>query len=68
MKEEFRKYITTFRFTRNTISGIIMGISLLYILEEKSKLHLPCVVLCPAIYMGYQSYKNRDRIRDFIKK
>jgi hypothetical protein len=45
-----------------------LGGGLCYIIEKKKYTHIPIVVLFPSAYCGYNIYKNRNEITDFITR
>lgn len=53
---------------RSIVSNLFAGIGLYHAINhEDSYLQAGCAVIFPSIYMGYQSFKNQDKIIDKIK-
>jgi hypothetical protein len=52
----------------NTAAMFFLGGGLCYVIEKKKYTHLPVVILFPSIYCGYNIYKNRSQITDFITR
>jgi hypothetical protein len=44
----------------------LMGAGLAYAWSTEKAWHTPLIVLMPSAYAGYQIYKNRQSVRDFI--
>ena len=53
-----------FGSTRNVLAGA--GIS--YALEHQKYVELPLVILFPSIYAGYNVYKNKEGVVQWIKQ
>lgn len=50
-----------YKFVRsNGLSEFLLGCGLCYSIEQKKYSHIPIVLFCPAIYCGYNVYKNRN--------
>jgi hypothetical protein len=52
----------------NTLRNLFCGIGLGYAFQNKYYLHVPLIVIFPTPYIGYQSYKNRDNIINYVKE
>jgi hypothetical protein len=48
--------------------SILAGAGFCYAIEEDKFWHLPVTFLFPSMYAGYQGYKNREQILNFMKK
>ncbi len=46
--------------------SVLMGAGLAYAWSSDRAIHTPLIVLMPGAYAGYQIYKNRQSVRDFI--
>lgn len=57
-----------YKFVRsNGLSEFLLGCGLCFTIEQKNYSHIPIVLFCPAIYCGYNVYKNRNTIIKTIK-
>jgi hypothetical protein len=54
------QHLTSFR-------NVLCGGGICYAIEQKNFWHLPAVIIFPSIYAGYQGYKNREQILNFMK-
>lgn len=61
---ETTKYITNYVFgpTRN----ILLGMSLAYAYEKEKYLHFPIIFLFPSVYAGFNIYKNKESIKEWL--
>ena len=62
----FSEMVTThyvFGSTRN----ILAGAGLCYALENKKYVELPLTILFPSIYAGYNVYKNKEKVAQWIR-
>lgn len=50
-----------------TTRNILLGAGLCFAIENKKYWETPVVFIFPSIYVGYQSFKNRDYIISNIK-
>ncbi len=48
--------------------NILCGAGMCYAIEQNKLWHVPIAFLVPSIYAGYQGYKHRILIKDFILK
>jgi len=62
---EGTKIITNYAFgpTRN----ILLGAGLCYAVQMDKYLHIPVIILFPAIYTGYHMYKHKEKIVRWIR-
>jgi hypothetical protein len=51
-----------------TSRNILLGAGLCFAIENKKYWEVPVVFIFPSIYIGYQSFKNRDIIIQNIKR
>lgn len=58
----FTHTIKHFTWVRN----VMMGAGMAYAIEKEKFWHLPFVFLIPSPYAGYQAYKNRSSIKEYI--
>jgi hypothetical protein len=49
------------------VRNVLLGAGLAYAISEEKYLHTPVIVVFPSIYVGYQSYKNREAIAGFVR-
>ena len=47
--------------------NVLLGAGLAFAISEEKYLHTPVAFVFPSIYVGYQSYKNREAIAGFIR-
>ncbi len=57
-----RVAVQHFTWQRN----FICGAGLAYACANEKYWHLPVAWLAPSMYVGYQAFKGRDQVRDFI--
>jgi intracellular septation protein A len=55
--------VTTWTPARN----VMLGGGLAYTFSEEKYLHTPVVVVFPSVYAGYQAFKNRSRVAEFVR-
>lgn len=55
--------VTTWTPARN----VMLGGGLAFAFNEEKYWHTPAVVIFPSIYAGYQAFKNRSRIAEFVR-
>ena len=58
------KHITHF----STLRNVLCGAGICYAIEQKKLWQVPIAFVIPSIYTGYQGYKHRILIKDFISK
>ncbi len=46
--------------------NVLCGAGLAYACANENYWHIPLAWLAPSMYVGYQAYKGRDQVRDFI--
>jgi hypothetical protein len=46
--------------------SLVLGMGLSYAIETKKYLHIPLTILFPSVYAGYQAYKNRNDIMQWL--
>ncbi len=51
-----------------SINGLLLGMSLYYIIDNKKYHHLPFCIITTPIYCGYQILNNKNKIKEFLKK
>jgi hypothetical protein len=51
----------------STTRNILLGAGLCFAIENKKYWETPVAFIFPSIYVGYQSFKNRDNIISYIK-
>jgi len=51
-----------------TTRNLFLGAGLCFAIENKKYWEAPVVFIFPSIYVGYQSFKNRDIIIENIKR
>ena len=44
------------------VSGFLFGAGLSYSVQNGKYWHIPCVLLFPTAYAGYQMYKHKDEV------
>jgi hypothetical protein len=54
------QHITPFR-------SILAGAGFAYAIEKENYIHLPVVLVFPAVYAGYHLYKNKNDLINLIK-
>jgi hypothetical protein len=59
------EYIKLIHFT--PFRSILAGAGFCYAIEEDKLWHLPVTFFFPSVYAGYQGYKNRVQIVNFMK-
>lgn len=50
-----------------TTRNILLGAGLCFAIENKKYWEVPVAFIFPSIYVGYQSFKNRDNIISYVK-
>jgi hypothetical protein len=45
--------------------NVLLGAGLAYAISEEKYTHTPVAFIFPSIYVGYQTYKNREAIANF---
>jgi len=50
-----------------TTRNIFLGAGLCFAIENEKNWEIPIAILFPSIYIGYQSFKNRDTIISYVK-
>ena len=50
------------------IRNFFMGAGLAYAIAEEKYWHIPFIIVWASPYAGYQTYKNSDRIADYMKR
>lgn len=55
--------VTTWTPARN----VMLGGGLAFAFNEEKYLHTPVVFLFPSVYAGYQAFKNRSRVAEFVR-
>ena len=69
----YKKFIGDFMPTVTQIQhfgalrNVLLGAGLAYAIGEGKYHHTPIAFVFPSIYVGYQSYKNREAITGFIR-
>lgn len=51
----------------STTRNILLGAGLCFAIENKNYWEVPVAIIFPSIYVGYQSFKNRDNIISYVK-
>ncbi len=64
LKNAMPNFIRLKHFT--PVRNIMLGGGLCFAIERGELWHLPIAVLVPSVYVGYQTYAARDRVRAFI--
>jgi hypothetical protein len=54
--------------TNSSINGLLIGAGICYTIQSEKYIHIPLVILFPSVYSGYHSYKNKDKILEWIRK
>ena len=55
------------RITTNPFAySILSGTSLWYAIQNNKYQHIPLELLIPIFYSGYQAFKNKETIKQFI--
>ena len=49
-----------------TIRNVLLGAGLNYSIERKEYLHIPLILIFPSIYAGYELYRNKNTVVDWI--
>ena len=52
----------------SSINGLLIGAGICYTIQSEKYIHIPLVILFPSVYTGYHSYKNKDKILEWIRK
>ena len=65
IKDVASKHINFTHYT--PARNVMLGGGLAYAFSEETYLHTPVVVVFPSIYAGYQAFKNRSRIAEFVR-
>ena len=68
MNTQFINQAITRAAPHGTVSSILFGSGLCYTIQNGKYWHIPCVLLFPAAYTGYQIYKNKDIIIPYLSK
>ena len=64
-----RVNIETIRLvTSATFHNLLLGAGICYTIQSEKYIHIPLVILSPSIYAGYNCYKNKDKILEWIRK
>jgi hypothetical protein len=50
-----------------TARNVLLGAGLAYAISEEKYVHAPVAIIFPSIYVGYQSYTNREAIAKFAR-
>jgi len=53
--------------TYNVMSSFFLGCGLCYAFEQKKYYHIPMIILCPSMYIGYNLFSNRNTLISIIK-
>ena len=61
---EASQVVTT--YVIGTTRNILLGIDLCYAIEKEKYYHIPAILVFPSIYTGYQVYKNKKTIVDWL--
>jgi hypothetical protein len=48
--------------------NVLLGAGLAYAISEEKYFQAPVAFVFPSVYVGYQSYKNREAIANFTMK
>ncbi len=51
---------------RTWVSSFFLGAGLCYSIENKKYSHIPLICIVPTIYSGYQLFKNRVEVRNYL--
>ncbi len=51
---------------RTWVSSFFLGAGLCYSIENQKYLHIPIVCIAPTAYSGYQLFKNRIEVKNYI--
>lgn len=65
IKDVATKHMNFTHFT--PARNVMLGAGLAYAFSEEKYLHVPVILLVPSVYAGYQAFKNRTDIRDFVR-
>ena len=65
IKDVASKHINFTHYT--PARNVMLGGGLAYAFSEEKYLHTPVVIVFPSIYAGYQAFKNRSRIAEFVR-
>ncbi len=49
------------------VSYLFTGIGLSWATQNENYIHYPLCIICPSIYIGYQSFNNIDNILKYTK-
>jgi len=62
MNTQFINQAITRAAPLGTVNSFLLGSGLCYSIQNGKYWHIPCVLLFPTAYTGYQMYKNKDEI------
>ena len=48
--------------------NIFLGANLCHAMENENYTHIPIILVLPSIYTGYNTYKNKDTIINYLNQ